>query len=109
MIPQPKHSTSGKTRRACFPGASRRPDPDVTHVTPIVLETLQVGELAGDPLRTLQLVWVMEPGVLVKRGMRRDISKPLCCWKPPALLAGLFCEAALGLLSAAEVSYSQLG
>lgn len=43
MILHPKHSTSGKTRKACFLGSrQRRPT-----LTSIVLETQQVGGLLG--------------------------------------------------------------
>lgn len=83
MIPQPKHSASGKIRKACFPGV----DPVITHVTSIVLETLQVGDLAGSPLWALQLAWVLESGVLVKSGRREALASPILAGSPqPCLL-----------------------
>lgn len=79
-------------------------------MTAIVLETLQVGDLARFPLWTLQLVRVLELGVLVKSGRRREaLASPHPCWKSPTLPAGLFCEAALILSSSAEVSHPWLG
>lgn len=74
-----------ENKKSCFPGV----DPVITHVTAIVLETLQVGDLAGFPLWTLQLVWVLELGVLVKSGRRREaLASPHPCWKSPTLPAG---------------------
>ena len=54
----------------------------------IVLETLQVGDLAGFPLWTLQLVWVLVLGVLVKSGRRREaLASPILVGSPqPCLL-----------------------
>lgn len=106
MIPQPKHSASGKIRKACFPGV----DPVITHVTSIVLETLQVGDLAGSPLWTVQLVWVLESGVLVKSGRRREaLASPILAGSPQPCLLVYFVKQPWFLSSAAEVVHPWRG
>lgn len=109
VILHPKHSTSGKTRKACFLGGdTKEADPAVTHMTSIVLETQQVGGLAGSPLRGLQLVWVVEPGLQMKSG-REGTPNPSPYSKPLALLAGPFRWALLVFSSAADFSHSNWG
>lgn len=106
MIPQPKHSASGKIRKACFPGV----DPVITHVMSIVLETLQVGDLAGSLLWTVQLVWVLELGVLVKSGRRREaLASPILAGSPQPCLLVYFVKQPWFLSSAAEVVHPWRG
>lgn len=104
MILHPKHSTSGKTRQAHFLGGTQEADLVLTHMTSIVLETQQVGSLAGSPLCELSSwsAW-WNQGCWRKVEERRHYASALM-WSPWPCLAGPFWRVVLVFFWAADFS-----